>query len=244
MAPTLTYLQFLALFVVLPMSLLTVASAVQYRTDRPSWRLQVGGVALMVALALVYTTPWDNYLIARGVWWYGDGTVAMRIWQMPLGEYLFVVCQSVLVGVWTFRWDGVVDPTIGHSRRDRLVGVLAGVGVGIVGVAFLLGPASTFYLGAILAWAAPVLALQWGVGWRYLLAVRRRVAVILAVPVLYLSTIDRYAIDQGLWTISPRYSTGITVGGLPVEEGVFFLCTSLFVVQALVLLRWVIARWG
>jgi lycopene cyclase domain-containing protein len=163
---------------------------------------------------------------------------------MPLGEYLFVVCQSVLVGVWTFRRDGAVDPTIGHSWRDRLVGVLAGVAVGVVGLAFLLGPGSTFYLGAILAWAAPVLALQWGVGWRYLVAVRRRIAVMLAVPVLYLSTIDRYAIEQGLWTISPQYSTGLTVGGLPVEEGVFFLCTSLFVVQALVLLRWVIARWG
>ncbi|MFC7132555.1 MULTISPECIES: lycopene cyclase domain-containing protein [Salinibaculum] len=244
MSPALTYLDFLALFVVLPLSLLTVASAVRYRPDRASRRVQVGGVALMVALALVYTTPWDNYLIARGVWFYGEGTVFMRIGEMPLGEYLFVVFQSVMVGVWTFALDGRVDPTIGHSWRDRLLGGLAGLAVGAVGVAFLLGPPETLYLGAIFTWAAPVFALQWAVGWRYLVAVRRRVAAMLAVPVVYLSTIDRYAIEQGLWTISPEYSTGLTVAGLPVEEGAFFLCTSLFVVQALVLLRWVIARWG
>jgi lycopene cyclase domain-containing protein len=89
-----------------------------------------------------------------------------------------------------------------------------------------------------------VLALQWGVGWRYLLAVRRRLAVMVAVPALYLSTIDRIAIEMGLWTISPMYSTGLFVGGLPIEEGAFFLVTSLFLAQALVLLRWVVVRWG
>jgi lycopene cyclase domain-containing protein len=198
----------------------------------------------MVALALVYTTPWDNYLIGRGVWSYGDGVVTARLWLMPLGEYLFVVVQSILVGVWAFQRDGAVDPTIGQSWRDRLLGVAGGVAVSLLGVLFLFGPTETFYLGAIFAWAGPVFALQWGVGWRYLVSIWRRVAAMVAVPVLYLSSIDRVAIGWGLWTISPTYSTGLTVAGLPIEEGVFFLVTSLFVVQALVLLRWVIARWG
>ncbi|WP_340097826.1 lycopene cyclase domain-containing protein [Salinibaculum salinum] len=239
-----TYLQFLAVFVGLPLSVLAVGSVVSRRPGRAPLRIQAGGIALLVGLALVYTTPWDNYLIARGVWWYGDGVVSMRIWQMPLGEYLFVAVQSVLVGVWTFRLDGPVDATVGHTWRDRLLGVSAGAGVALAGLALVLGPAATFYMGAIFVWAGPVLALQWGVGWRYLLAVRRRLAVMVAVPVVYLSSIDRVAIEWGLWTISPTYSTGLTVGGLPLEEGVFFLVTSLFVAQALVLLRWVIARWG
>jgi lycopene cyclase domain-containing protein len=244
MLSQLTYLQFLAVFVGLPLSVLVVGSVVSWRPSRAPFGIQTGALALMVALALVYTTPWDNYLIARGVWWYGDDVVTMRIWQMPLGEYLFVIIQSVLVGVWTFSRDGAVDPTVAHSWRDRLVGVLAGVAVTLVGVAFLLGPASTFYMGAIFAWAGPVFALQWGVGWRYLRAIWWRLVVMVTVPVVYLSSIDRLAIEWGLWTISPTYSTGLTVGGLPLEEGVFFLVTSLFVAQALVLLRWVIARWG
>jgi lycopene cyclase domain-containing protein len=244
MLSQLTYLDFLAVFVGLPLSALLVGSVVSRRPDRAPVGVQVGGIALMVGLALVYTTPWDNYLIGRGVWWYGDGVVTTRLWLMPLGEYLFVAVQSILVGVWTFQRDGTVDPTVGQTWRDRLLGVAAGLAVGLVGVIFLLGPAETFYMGAILAWAAPVFALQWGVGWRYLWTIRRRVAAMVAVPVVYLSSIDRFAIEEGLWTISQTYSTGLTVGGLPIEEGAFFLVTSLFLVQALLLLRWVIARWG
>lgn len=243
MAPALTYLDFLGLFVILPLSLLAVTSVVTAKRRHSSWRVQVGGVALLVGIALVYTTPWDNYLIAEGVWSYGEGTVTMRIGEMPLGEYLFVVLQSILVGIWTFYNAGAIDTTVGHTWRDRIVGLLAGVSVGLVGLLCLLGPQSTFYLGAILVWAAPVFALQWAVGWRYLVAIRRRVAVMVAVPVVYLSTIDRFAIAEGLWTIAPEYSTELTVAGLPIEEGAFFLCTSLFIVQGLVLLRWVIARW-
>jgi lycopene cyclase domain-containing protein len=240
----LTYLDFLAVFVLLPMSLLTVAGVVRHSPDRPSGGVQAGGLAVVIALALAYTIPWDNHLIATGVWEYGDGTVWARIWYMPVGEYLFVVLQSVLVGLWTFQRDGTVDATIGQRRVDQLTGAAGGVAVTAAGVGLLLGPDSTYYIGAILAWGGPVLALQWAVGWRYLWAVRRRFAVLLAAPVIYLSTIDRIAIELGLWVLSPRYTTGVTVGGLPVEEGAFFLVTSLFIVQGLVLLRWVMARWG
>ncbi|WP_436936182.1 lycopene cyclase domain-containing protein [Halovenus marina] len=244
MLSQLTYLSFLAVFAGIPLSILVMGSVISRRGDHQPVRVQVGGVALMITLALGYTIPWDSYLIARGVWWYGEGVVTTRLWWMPLGEYLFIVAQTVLVSVWTFQYASVADPTVGHSWRDRLLGVVAGVAVGAVGVGLLLGPAETFYLGAILAWAGPVFALQWGVGLRYLLAIRRRIVVLVGVPVVYLSSIDRIAIAQGLWTISPTYSTGLTVGGLPIEEGLFFLVTSLFIVQALVLLRWVIARWG
>ncbi|WP_375335542.1 lycopene cyclase domain-containing protein [Halorussus sp. MSC15.2] len=46
----------------------------------------------------------------------------------------------------------------------------------------------------------------------------------------------------GLWTISPDYSTGIHVAGLPVEEAIFFVLTNLLVVQGLLLFDWVTAR--
>jgi len=238
-----TYLDFLTLFVCLPLSVLAVGSVLTHRPDRASLRLQAGGLALIVGLALVYTTPWDNYLIAQGVWWYGDGVVTTRVWVMPLGEYLFVVFQSLLVGVWAFAGDGSIRRGVRHSWSDRVGGAVAGLAVSAVGLAFVYGPTGLYYMGAILVWAGPVLALQWGVGWRYLLAIRRRVAAMVAAPTLYLSAIDRVAIGRGLWTISPTHSTGLVVGGLPIEEGAFFLVTSLFVVQALVLLRWVIARW-
>jgi len=32
-------------------------------------------ILLNIALALIYTTPWDNYLVATGVWWYDPALV-------------------------------------------------------------------------------------------------------------------------------------------------------------------------
>jgi lycopene cyclase domain-containing protein len=48
------------------------------------------------------------------------------------------------------------------------------------------------------------------------------------------------ALSVGLWRLSGRYTTGLAVAGLPVEEGAFFLVTNLFVVQGLVLLWWLL----
>jgi lycopene cyclase domain-containing protein len=134
-----------------------------------------------------------------------------------------------------------VTATVPITNRDRAIGGLAGVLVGAVGAALLLESA-TFYMGAILAWAGPVLALQWGVGWPYLWRVRRRLAVGTAVPTAYFATADRIAIDAGIWVLSGRYTTGMTVAGLPIEEGAFFLITNLFVVQGLLLYAWILQR--
>jgi len=240
----LTYLTFLGVFLLVPLSTLAVAATVRPSRHRPSVTVQAGGTAVILVLALAYTTPWDNFLIAEGVWWYGEGRVAGRIWLAPVEEYLFIILQSVLVAVWTFRLAGPVDASVGQSRRDAVLGGAAGLAVTAAGLALLVGPESTFYMGAILAWAGPVLALQWAVGWRYLLAVRRRVAAAVAAPTAYLCAVDWVAIRNGIWTISPDHTIGLAIAGLPVEEATFFLLTSAFVVQGLVLLGWVIARWG
>jgi lycopene cyclase domain-containing protein len=87
-----------------------------------------------------------------------------------------------------------------------------------------------------------VLALQWGFSWRYLWERRDVLLAGVGVPTLYFCVVDRVAIGLGLWTISPRYTTGLAPAGLPVEEAVFFLVTTLFVVQGLVLLEWVLAE--
>ena len=234
----LTYLEFHLLFLLPVLSLLSLSLLARV-VDH--WRLQLAGLAVIVALALVYTTPWDNYLIAREVWTYGAGRVAGRVWLAPVGEYLFILLQPLVAAFWLFHLR-VPAVDVGMSRRDWLVGLAAGCLVTAAGAALLTRDA-TFYLGAILAWAGPVLALQWAVGWRYLVATRRYVALAVGVPTLYLWVADWTAIRQGVWVISNQYTTGLGLLGLPVEEMVFFLTTNLFVVQGLVLLPWVVRRW-
>jgi lycopene cyclase domain-containing protein len=236
---TLTYLTFLTAFVVPPLAALGAWRALG-RTGR---HRRLGGVGVLVVVALVYTAPWDNYLVGRSVWWYGDGVVLARVWRAPLEEYLFIVGQTLLAGLWVQSLPHRPEVGVYPDRGDVVTGALLGLGIGTVGLALVTTPA-TFYLGAILAWAGPVLALQWAVGWRYLWSRRWLVAAAALPPTLYLATADRYAIAEGVWSLSEGRTTGLTVLGLPVEEGAFFLLTNLFIAQGLLLYGWVMHRWG
>lgn len=245
----LTYLQFHGAFLL--SALLALAPAVTISRPRApgptvrgdAGRRYWGGVAIIVVVALVYTIPWDNYLIARGVWSYGTGRVAARLWLAPVEEYLFVLVQPVLTALWLSHLS-IPDWDAGPLRvRPRVLGGAAGVALGLVGALLLTRP-GTFYLGAILAWAAPVLVLQWAVGAPQLWRARRALLVGTLVPTAYLCVADLIAIANGVWTLSSQYTTGIELLGLPVEEATFFLVTNLFVVQGLILYRWVIDRWA
>jgi lycopene cyclase domain-containing protein len=66
-------------------------------------RRRPAGLALLihVALAVIYTTPWDNYLVATRVWWYDPARVTgVTLGWVPIAEYTFFVLQTVLTGLW------------------------------------------------------------------------------------------------------------------------------------------------
>ncbi|PSP73979.1 hypothetical protein BRC86_07640 [Halobacteriales archaeon QS_3_64_16] len=239
MSTLLTYAGFHLLFLVPPIALLILALSFADRIARP--REAIAGVVLLTAIATIYTTPWDNYLIARGVWTYAEGTVLARLGRAPIEEYAFFVLQPVLAGLW-FLWLGYApSPECTVGVRARLLG--AGVWLAVaVGGAWLLGVPGGLYLGAIALWAAPIAALQWALGGPVLWRNRRLLALSVAVPTLYLSFIDRIAIELEIWRLSPAHTTGLDPLGLPIEEGVFFLVTTTLVVQGLILFHWVLER--
>ena len=95
-----TYLQFHLIFLLPPLLLLG------FLTRRAWLRKQLPGfglaaLAVHVAVAVLYTTPWDNYLVARGVWGYGEGRVLFTLGWVPFEEYLFFVLQTLLTGMLT-----------------------------------------------------------------------------------------------------------------------------------------------
>lgn len=240
MAP-LSYLGFHLLFVLPP--LVVLGAMAVYRRDVWWGARPLGGLGIVLFLAFVYTTPWDNLLIAEGVWWYGEGTTVARIWHAPVGEYLFFMLQPVLTALWLFQFPAIRDRSLRIGLGSRVVGAVAGLGVSGIGY-LLLGSAASFYLGAILLWAGPILAIQWGFGWSYMWEIRRTAAVAIAVPTLYYWVIDRIAIGLGIWNISSEHTVGLSLLGLPVEEMLFFLVTNLFVVQCLYMYMWLLDRAG
>lgn len=233
-----TYLQF-HLVLTLPLLALLWYLTPSYEPKRR--RRGAAGLAILVSIAFAYTTPWGSYMIQRGVWWYGEGVVAASLLSIPLGEYLFFLIQTLIVGLYLY-WRGF-DPSYepgDFARFPRIAGVGVGATLFGVGLWMAVQQDSWLYLGGLLAWVGPVVALQWAVGGGYL--VRRPRAWIEAalVPSVYLWAIDRWAIGRGLWIISDQYTTGIAPFGLPIEEILFFVSAGVMTVTGLVLFEWVL----
>jgi len=101
-------------------------------------------------------------------------------------------------------------------------------------------PGHLTYLALETVWAIPVLALQWAVG-REALSDRWRILIMaIALPTLYLSIADGFAIANGIWRLHADRILGLRIGDLPFEEVLFFLLTNAMVAQSVVLVadRW------
>ncbi|MFC4542580.1 lycopene cyclase domain-containing protein [Halosolutus amylolyticus] len=239
MTVSLTYFGVHLVFVLPP---LLVLGWLARRRDRAWWGARpLSGLGIMIGLAVVYTTPLTNLLIPEGVWWYGDGAVVATVWHTPIEEYLFFVLQPILTAFWLFQVPATADRSLAIPLAHRLVGIAGGLS--IAGVGWLLtGDTSTYYLGWLMLWAGPILAVQWGFGLTYLWTVRRPLAVAIAIPTIYLWIVDRIAIGLGVWVISDAHTIGYAPLGLPIEEALFFLVTNAFIVQGLVMYVWLLDR--
>lgn len=230
-----SYATFHLVFILPPIVLLMLGAATR------KGGLEKGALKALLAIQLVaflYTTPWDNYLVYRGVWMYGSERVLGTIGYVPVEEYAFFLLQPLLTGLWYLHLRGRIPPSpSGDSRGFRRVAVVAWGALSLAGVLALLAPSERgLYFGLIAAWCGPVLAGMTWLGHRHLWTDRRAVALGVAVPTLYLWIADRYAIADGIWDIAARFSLGIAPFGLPVEEALFFLVTNVMVVQGIAML--------
>ncbi|MCB9445427.1 MAG: lycopene cyclase domain-containing protein [Ardenticatenaceae bacterium] len=211
-------------------------TAVTLRGWPVSW-----SIGLHVLVALIYTTPWDNYLVATRVWWYDPALVTgLTLGWVPIEEYTFFVLQPILAGLWLAFWARrltLPSRITDYGLRIRIgsVAVLAIVWLATA-VILITGWKPGTYLALELVWALPPIVLQLGFGadilWRY-----RCLVFLSIIPLtLYLSFADALAINWGTWTIDPAQSLNIYLGGvLPVEEFIFFLLTNTLVTFGIVL---------
>lgn len=244
-----TYFGFLIRFLVVPIVILGTLSTYelvrarrsprQKRTQPARWQDWRGWAAILlhVLVALLYTTPWDNYLVATRVWWYDPELVTGVTWGwVPLEEYTFFVLQTLMVGLALLLLARRLVPAATDQRfllrQMRLVAPLLAMGVWMGAVAILVtGWAPGNYLALELGWALPPIALQLAYGADILWLYRRPIALAIVPFTLYLALADTLAIGFGTWTINPQQSVGLLIGGvLPVEELLFFLLTNTLVV--------------
>jgi lycopene cyclase domain-containing protein len=231
------YFGFLLRFVLIPLLFFTGWRILDSKRGKTLPRTFTGmnpNVALLghVAVAVAYTTPWDNYLVATKVWWYDKKLVkGIILGYVPLEEYVFFVLQTLLTGQWMLtlaRYLPANEERPKHPWAIRLgmTGALTAVWLGSV-YTLLKGPKSRTYLSITLAWALPPIMFQALFGGDILWQHRRLVALGIIPTTLYLGLSDSLAIDSGTWKINPEKTVGVDIGGkLPLEEGLFFLITN------------------
>ena len=239
-----TYFSFLLLFLVVPIGILLILTV----RDRQRGKIAVGflggwsvwlAIGLHVILAIVYTTPWDNYLVATRVWYYNPDLISgVVLGWVPLEEYIFFVLETVLVGLWWLllvrrvKTSGVFRPR--RKINFVLTAVLAALWLLTIGV-LVSGWKPGTYLSLILVWALPAIMLQLAFGadilWHF-----RKIVIFAILPVfLYISAADMLAITSGIWAIDPAQSLNIWIWALPFEEAVFFLVTAMIICFGLTL---------
>jgi lycopene cyclase domain-containing protein len=241
-----TYFGFLLRFLVIPLVLM---GGLTWRDLRrgitrplalrnwPAWMV----LLVHVAVALLYTTPWDNYLVATRVWWYDPTLVTgITLGWVPLEEYTFFVLQTLTTGLWLLylarRLPLEHSPGL-HRSQARWIATPIVVLIWLGAVAILLsGWRPGTYLALELTWALPPIMLQLAFGADILWHHRRLVLLSLLPPTFYLCIADALAIGAGTWSINPGRSLNVyLVGGLPLEEFVFFTLTNSLVVFGMVL---------
>lgn len=243
-----TYFNFLLLFVVLPIFILLVITWLDVR--RLSSSAETKGrsdhhfdfkkapliIFVHVLLALTYTTPWDNYLVATGVWYYNPQLVTgITIGYVPIEEYTFFVVETILVGLWWwFLARRISFPAPAAFQRNRKLVYWS------ITILLLLWAFFTFqfffagdewnYLGIIFAWALLPIVPQFLFGADILWHYRKLVFWSIFVPGLYLSLTDIIALRATTWSISKEQTLGINFFGiLPIEEVAFFFITCVLI---------------
>ena len=243
-----SYFIFLAIFLGIPifcLSILTILDTRKglqlspFRKGFPFW----AALLLHVVVAVIYTTPWDNYLVATGVWYYHPGLVTgVRLGWVPIEEYIFFILQTIMTGLLLLALARRINEGDQIVNTNRwlfrvLPALLLGICWGWTLFLYVSGWEAGTYLGLILLWALPPIALQFFFGGDILWNEGKVVGLTLLISTIYLCLTDSLAISSGTWTIAPGRSFQIFLAGvLPLEEFVFFLVTNCLIVFGITLL--------
>lgn len=236
------YFGFLARFVVIPLIIIRLIlwfdknkNRSETQTDEPlktNWsenQVLIGHAITAVS----YTTIWDNYLVARGIWGYDKNLVnGMRIGWVPIEEYSFFVLQTLLTGSWMQFIARKLEPESATTPMNptyaRYAPVLGLGAIWILAARSLIKPETRDnYLGLILAWALPPIMFQIGFGGDILWRNRKLLAASILPSTAYLGFSDSLAIEAGTWHINPDKTIKVDViPNLPFEELLFFFLTN------------------
>ncbi len=242
-----TYFGFLLRFLVIPILIFLGITWRDNKNNKPTPGFQNGravwvAIFVHILLAVVYTTPWDNYLVATGVWYYNPALVTgILLGYVPIEEYTFFVLETILGGLlWWFLARRLSPPaeTFQPSKPMRMISTGILTVIWIIFTALFFGDNQPItYLSITLFWALPAIFPQLLYGADILWHHRKLVLLAILIPGTYLSLMDIVALKETTWSIAKDQTTGILfLGILPLEEVLFFFITNVLVAFGMTLL--------
>lgn len=91
------------------------------------------------------------------------------------------------------------------------------------------------FVALVVAWAAPLVAVEWALGWRTLLEQRRALAVAVAMATVYLGLADVAAVHDGIWAVAAERRLPPSFGSFVFEDWLFVFALNVIAAQAVVL---------
>ena len=217
---------------------------VQRNTMKTSFLLTVLGVAFG---SVIYTAPWDNWLILHHVWWFDwDCCWGIAVGALPLEELLFIFLIVCLGGFWTSFLYERLKPEFGPTPKRPALKYGAAAAVMLLWAAdgiYLAFFTSRFptavFLAECLIITLPALAIQCLVCGDMLWH-RRKFALMATLPVGLWLTVTAGTLTFGtdLWTVNPLNTFWRIPGLLPIEMVLFYqLAAALIVLPATTLVQ-------
>jgi lycopene cyclase domain-containing protein len=213
---------------------------------RDPWRFGAVQAMQWVLLAVVvFTTPWDNIAVRRGIWGFPRDKYTFRLGWLPVEEYLFFVLQTlnVIYGVRLLfhlhpEWHRTAStvPTT-WTALCLAASALTWIVIGLQVRQWGRRKGSRVNYMLHLAWFLPVIYVQWILAPNLFGAHAGLLALVTLAFGLYYTIADYIAVRAELWFFDEKQITGWKLAGvLPWEEIAFFGLTSLLVAQSYLLL--------
>ncbi|MHA1944639.1 MAG: lycopene cyclase domain-containing protein [Candidatus Hodarchaeales archaeon] len=243
----LTYLSFLLIFIGIPLILTSLLYIWKYLKGDEIQKNTIKKILLallvLTVIALIYTTPWDNFLVENGVWFYDSSKVlGIIIGFVPIEEYTFFVVQTLLIGLlygwFLLKQEDKEDSLYNILSKTRVVSLTGLLIIWLLAFITYIGSVEPLtYMNLILLWGILPVMIQLVYGADLLWLTKRNIIFAVSLATFYLSAVDALAIVDGIWTIRTNTSTGILIGGiLPIEEFLFFLTTNILIIFGLTLI--------
>lgn len=200
-------------------------------------------LTVLIAIVVIFTSPWDNKAIEWGIWDFPDDRLLFRIRRLPIEELAFFVLQTVEVVLGVLICLSVFDVRLQPATVTTGNLILCGTIAVIWGFGLYLGRHIArehqrwHYAWHLAIWFLPLIAMQWALAPYVLMAGLSSIVGSAIAVGTTLSLADVWAVNRGIWFFDPKRNTGRLIARiLPWEEVAFFYITSVVVAQSIVLL--------